>query len=135
MRLTLFIVIVSLCLFGCSTTMQLVEFKSGEVAEAFIDANKGEIRVYLPDGEILKGPYSTITNPRFSIGAGVGGYGGTRVYPSVSLDPGSKLYALLSSQDASSTLVMEIIADQSKFTGKGRGEARTNDGRVFKIVL
>ena len=54
MRLTLFIIIISLYLFGCSTTMQLVEFKSGEVAEAFIDANKGEIRVYLPDGEILK---------------------------------------------------------------------------------
>ena len=56
--------------------MQLVEFKSGEVAEAFIDANKGEIRVYLPDGKILKGPYSTTTNPRFSIGTGIGGYGG-----------------------------------------------------------
>ena len=135
MRLHYSMILISFCLCGCSTTMQLMEFKSGEIAEAFIDANKGEIRVYMPDGEILKGPYSTMTNPRFSIGAGLGGHWGGGVYPSVSLDPGSKLYALLSSQDAASSLVMEIIADQSKFSGKGRGEARTNDGRVFKIVF
>ncbi len=115
--------------------MEMVEFKSGEKAEAFVDANKREIRVYLPDGEILKGPYSIATNPRFSVGAGIGGSRGSVIYPSISLDPGSKIYALLSSEKPASTLVMEVIADHSKVTGTGRGEARTNDGRVFKIVF
>lgn len=135
MRLPCFILLISLCLYGCSTTMRLMEFKSGEVAEAFVDSNKGEIRVYMPDGEILIGPYNTLTNPRFRIGAGLGGHGGGRVYPTVRFDTGSKLYALLSSEKASSSLVMEIIADQSTLSRKGRGEARTNDGRVFKIVF
>ena len=59
----------------------------------------------MPDGEVLFGKYSAISNttPVFQTGFGV------------------------------STLMMEIIVSYSEWTGHGYGEATTNDGRKYKV--
>ena len=121
---------------GCLKDMHLVEFKTGDSAKGFWDTNKGEIRVYLEDGNILRGPYSTVSNARFSIGTPVHiyrGHVGVGVYPRVGFSGRGNIYALL--EDDDSHLVMEIVADVNKWSGSGHGEARTNDGRVYKVIF
>ncbi len=126
-----------LLLSGCMRDMQLVEFKSGARAEGFWDTGKREIRIYLEDGEILTGKFTKMSHARFRIttGVGLGGRGGTRVgvFPSVSIDGQGNVYSLL--EDPKSHLVMEVVADYNWLWGGGHGEARTNDGRVYKAVF
>lgn len=134
-QLTLF-AISALFLSGCLKEMQFVEFKSGDSAQGVWDSGKGEVRVYLEDGEVLTGKYTKISNARFTIGAGIGRYGrrtGYGVYPSVGVRGTGNFYSLLHS--AKTGLVLEIVADYNILSRSGHGEARSNDGRVYKVVF
>ncbi len=116
--------------------MELVDFRSGASAEGFWDQGKGELRLYLEDGEVLSGKYVKMNNARFTIGAGLGGsrhFSGVRVYPSVGINGKGNFYALLHSEKSS--LVVEVVADYNLWSRKGYGEARSNDGRVYKVVF
>ena len=63
-----------------------------------------------------------------------GGHGARAgVFPSISIDGQGNVYSLL--EDPNSHLVMEIVADYNWLWGGGHGEARTNDGRVYKTVF
>ncbi len=136
MKRYLFLIIPFFLLAGCNKDMQLVEFKSGAKAEGFWDSGKREIRVYLEDGEILSGKFTKMSHARFRVTTGVS-FGGrhTRagVYPSVSIDGQGNIYALL--EDQKSHLVMEVVADYNWLWGHGHGEARTNDGRIYKVIF
>ena len=125
-----------LFLSGCVKDMDMVEFKTGDKAEGFWDPGKHELRVYLEDGDVLTGKYVKMNSPRFSIGANVGGFGSRGiwgVHPRVGFKGVGNIYALLESSKSSTA--MEVIVDYKMISGSGHGEARTNDGRVYKVVF
>ena len=136
MKRLLFLLPALFLLSACSKNLQLVEFKSGAKAEGFWDSGKRELRIYLEDGEILTGKFIKMSHARFRVTTGVG-FGGrhTRagVYPSIGIDGQGNIYALL--ENPESHLVMEVVADYNWLGGGGHGEARTNDGRIYKIVF
>lgn len=134
---------------GCiSRKATLVGFDTGEVLKAkFTDSmsTTGRITVTMPDGEILKGKYSgvrgqetlsfgsafgsgTVTTPT---GTAFGSASGTATGYSVGGQ--GKAYGLLASTKPGSKLMMEIFAVYGVLGGHGWGEARTNDGRVYKL--
>ncbi len=123
-------------LWGCVTSMRFVEFSSGDTLSGAFDKGKGEIRVIMPDGETLSGIYRITTRARFTIGATVGKYGkhtGVGVSPRVSIPSKKQVYALIGSP--TSSLLMEVILDYNRWSGRGHGEAITNDGREYKVIF
>lgn len=134
----------------------LVDMTNGEKIRAkFTDSNAtgGKCEVQMPDGELLKGRYTGIrgtdeisysnsvgnieiatedsvnsfnsnTNGTFSVAGSTRTVGGQ-----------GKAYAILTSTKPGSTLVMEIIAIYNVIGGGGFGDAKTNDGRVYKVIF
>lgn len=138
-HLTVFLLVgVAWVLAGCSTgaTLELVDFKTGERVDAFIDPLKKEVRAYMPNGDVLTGPYSANSTATFTFGGGarVGTGGlGAGVGPGISSAGDERIYAYLGMPG--SPLLMEIIAKRNTLTGGGFGEARTNDGRTYKVIF
>jgi hypothetical protein len=127
---------------GCVHKMQMVDFETGTVLDANYNKANRIITVVMPDGEILIGQYSAVSNASFSIGNTLGSstaysgassataYGSATSY-AVTSGGASNAYALLRSN--TSKLMMEIIVQYSEWNGHGFGEARVNDGRHFKV--
>ena len=136
MRRILLICLALPFLWGCVTTMKFVEFSSGDTLSGTFDKGKGEIRVIMPDGDVLSGIYRITTGARFTIGASIGKYGkhtGIGITPRVSLPSKKQVYALIG--NTTSNLLMEVILDYNRWTGGGHGEAITNDGREYKVIF
>ena len=93
---------------GCAHQMTLVNFASGETLTGDYDTSTRAISVTMPSGETLSG-----------VGASVQRNEG-----------GSQAYALLRS--STSKLMMEINLTYGS-NGQGFGEAKTNDGKTYKI--
>jgi len=145
------ILVFTLALFatGCITrTATLVEFETGEVIYGkFTDsaATGGKIEITMPNGEVLKGRYSAVRGTdeiSFSSAVvNVNTFGGGATYSGTGSAIGSqrtvggqgRAYGLLTSTQPGSKLVMEIIAIYGVLDGHGFGEARTNDGRAYKV--
>jgi hypothetical protein len=148
--------------FGCEVTKQaiLIDAKNGtKIIAKFTDSNAtgGKCEVVMPDGEILVGQYQGIRGTDvISFSNSVGNINANTNYRSnTSLNTinantqgtysmaGSqrtvggqgKAYAILTSTKPGSTLVMEIIAIYNVIGGGGFGDAKTNDGRVYKVIF
>ena len=127
---------------GCVHKMEVVNFKTGDTLEANYNKLNRVVTVIMPNNEVLTGKYSAVSNASFSIGNTFGtstaysgantatAYGSATSY-AVSSGGASNAYAILRSK--TSKLMMEIIVQYSEWTGNGYGEARTNDGRKFKV--
>ena len=131
-----------LLLSGCVHKMQMVDFKTGTTLDAKFDETSRQVTVVMPNKEVLTGQYSAISNARFSIGSAYGSataYSGlatataygSSTYQTISSGGAANAYALLRSK--TSKLMMEIVVQYSDWTGHGYGEARTNDGRRYKV--
>ncbi|WP_373035110.1 hypothetical protein [Sulfurimonas sp.] len=131
-----------LFLSGCVHKMQIVNFETGTALDAKYNEANRMVTVVMPDGEILTGQYSAVSNASFSLGNTFGSataYSGTSSASaygsstSYTLTSGgtSNAYALLRSNV--SKLMMEVIVQYSEWNGHGFGEARTNDGKRFKV--
>lgn len=134
---------------GCITrSATLVEFSTGEVIRAsFSDSPStgGTVQVKMPDGEVLSGRYSAVRGTdhvSFSSSTMFGTVGSGASSTSVSgtgfstgrtVGGQGRAYALLTSDTPGSTLVMEVIVTYGVLDGRGFGEARTNDGRHYKV--
>jgi len=144
---SLVVVIASLLLLsGCATPgVTFVEIETGEVLNGkFIRHTEidGTAEVTMPDGELLSGPFSFMPGNdeiRFSAATMAAtanvpdsGIGAQRTNRSRTGGT-AKAYALLASTTSGSNLVMEIVVIHSVAADRGRGEARTNDGRVYKV--
>ena len=129
------------CLFltGCATTRQLtlVDFQTGQTLDGELNESGRSISVTMPDGEVLFGKYSAISNtsPVYETGVGVatGSRRGSVFGTGIAIGGGgeSKGYGLLRSN--TSKLMMEIAVSYSEWSGDGYGEATTNDGRKYKV--
>jgi hypothetical protein len=134
---------------GCLTRhATLVDFETGEVLQGkFTDsvATGGTVEIIMPDGEIITGRYSGVREKdevTFSSATAnaSGSTNGNSFYGSAStigsqrtIGGQGKAYALLTSTKPDSKLVIEIIAIYNVLDGHGYGEARTNDGRQYKL--
>lgn len=147
---------------GCVKKMQVIDFKNGTSLDAKFDKGTRQVTVVMPNNDVLTGQYSAVSNATFTMGnsynnatvnAYSSGYGnsygggnyrsasysgtttanayGRSSYQGVTSGGVSNAYALLKSN--TSKLMMEMIVQYSDFTGHGYGEARTNDGRQYKV--
>ncbi len=121
---------------GCAHQIKFVEFSTGIYVYGTIDKSNRTIKVTLPNGEALEGKYTKNSGAKFSIGATVGKGRSSSIWgvsPRLGIGGKKQIYSIITSH--SSKLIMEIIADVSWPSGSGFGEARTNDGRVFKVIF
>jgi len=138
----IFIIFIIIIVSGCSRKALLVDFKSGTTLDATFDEISRSVTVIMPNGEVLTGKFSPVSNATFSFGNAfsnataysgmhaVTAFGSTSAY-GFSSGGISNAYALLRSH--TSKLMMEVIVKYSEFNGHGYGEARTNNGRKFKV--
>ena len=140
-NVSLFIVLFFVaCLFltGCAPRhITLVDFQTGETLDGELNESARKITVTMPDGEILSGTYSAISNtaPVYETGVGVatGSHRGSVFGTGIAIGGGgpSQGFGLLKSN--TSNLIMEIVVSYSEWSGHGYGEATTNDGRKYKV--
>ena len=133
MRFNLLICLALPFLWGCATPMRFVEFTTADTLSGTFDRGKGEIRVVMPDGEVLSGSYRITSGARFTIGTRLGGHYGIGVTPRISIPSKKKIYALIGKPR--SNLLMEVILEYNRWSRKGYGEAITNDGREYKVIF
>ncbi|MFV0481185.1 MAG: hypothetical protein ACK5LP_04300 [Campylobacteraceae bacterium] len=128
---------------GCSSKydLTLTGFNSNEVLVGVLDESTEMVTVTMPNGEVLSGKYNSYGSGDVSttVSTGFGHSSGGR-YSSGGNFGGIGLgfnfgggdftkYALLTNEN--STLKMDVIV--TKNSGKGFGEAKTNDGREYRI--
>ncbi|MDR1460107.1 MAG: hypothetical protein LBI78_00475 [Campylobacteraceae bacterium] len=143
MKKIFFLFAIVLFLGGCASKHDviLVGFNSEEILKSVFDEKTETVIVTMPDGEILSGSYSSLDSEEPVYFSNTLGYssgsryhrGGTFGGIGIGLNFGyeSTKYALLTSQ--TSSLKMEILATIRSWSKNGFGEAKTNDGRVYKI--
>jgi hypothetical protein len=118
---------------GCVVhDIHFIHFDTGEVLTGEFQEITRDISVTMPNGELLSGKYSAVSNDSFMFGTSFGRVGRTPVFGTstgVSTGGASSAYALLKSEK--SKLMMELIVSYSGT--HGYGEARTNDGREYRV--
>ena len=129
-----FIFFITIVLNACTHSIQFTNFESGETLNGTYNKLSKTVKVTMPNGEVLSGQYTAMTNASFSM-VNASAYSGT-AYASgtgygMTVGGTSNAYALLKSN--SSNLMMEIIVNYSEWSGSGYGEARTNKGKVYKV--
>ena len=117
---------------GCAYQITLTDFQSGETLPGTADELTKITKVTMPDPEHKTGKNDEESNAAISLGTTTGYMGTTPVsgmsYGALFSNSG-QAYTLLKSDK--SNLMMEVIVN---FKGNhGFGEARTNDGRTYKV--
>jgi len=119
---------------GCTHKVNFADFERGEAFDGAYNKMTREVQVTLPTGELLIGTYSAMSNASFSFGSAnvySGNINASAMGYGISAGGNSQAYAMLKSQ--TSKLMMEMIVTYSEWNGHGFGEARTNDGRKYKV--
>ena len=119
---------------GCAHKITFTNFQSGEILNGEYNTVDKSIKVAMPNGEILIGKYSAVSGSSMIIGnsfATSGGATATGFGTGLAVGGNARAYAILSSQISS--LMMEVLVSYSEWTGNGFGEAKTNDGRIYKV--
>ncbi len=141
MKKTFSMIVVAALLCGCHT-VNLTSFNSGETIKVHSHFMSRNLWAEMPDGEILKGRFATVTNESIGVTAGSatafgGGVSATATGSSTSYNSGDSgtVYALLKSTKPGSKLTLEITGKFSPVSRQGFGQARTNDGRTYQVVF
>ena len=135
-QLVLLVTITMLC--GCHN-LTLTNFQTGEVLKGRASEVGRNVRVTMPNGEVLEGKYSAVDNGSvgFSFGSATafsGVHSATAFGSGTTITKGSGVaYAMLKSTTPGSPTMMELIVQYGALSGHGFGEARTNDGRTYKV--
>lgn len=124
------ITFMAILLIGCAHPVTLTNFNTGETLNGEFNTGTREITVTLRNGELLSGKYSAASNSSVTFGTVFAGSGGFAGGTAINSGGASQAYAILKSQ--SSSLMMEVIVTYGT-NNNGFGEARTNDGRVYKV--
>jgi hypothetical protein len=138
-----FLLPLALCLLLCGCrTVTLTSFDTGEQVRVRAHSIGHKIWAHMPDGEVLEGHFASVTSGSvgFSFGSATA-YGGGQTATafgngtSYNIGGSGEVYALLKSTKPGSQLMLEMIATFSPLNGTGFGQARTNDGRTYKLVF
>jgi hypothetical protein len=129
---------------GCvmERPLDFANFQTGDTLHGTAYRSGRKIEVTMPDGEVLVGKWSSIRNQSVSMGFGsataVGGgttataFGNNESYTTGG--PGN-VFAMLKSTTPGSKLMMEFSATFDSLSGHGYGQARTNDGKDWKVTF
>ncbi len=142
MKKILILIFVCTLIISCSSKIQLINFEKGEYLQGRYYKLTRSVEVIMPNGEVLKGTYSAISNATFTFNtiynsgttyssANTATFQGQSTGYGINSGGASKAYAILKS--TSTDLMMELIVEYSEWTGHGAGEAITNDGQRFKV--
>jgi type IV secretory pathway TrbL component len=141
MKKSVLLLAVAALLCGCHT-VSLTSFDTGETIKVHSHAFSRQLWAEMPDGEILKGKYATVSNESVGFTAGSttafgGGTSATVAGNSTSYNSGGKgtVYALLKSTKPGSKLTLEITGTFNPVNRQGFGQARTNDGRAYRVIF
>ncbi len=141
MKKIILLLAVTFLLCGCNT-LTLTNFDTGETLKGTAHRMSRNIWVTMPDGEVLKGKFAAVSNSSMAVGFGSatafgGGTSATAFGNSTSYAVGGSgaVYALLKSTKPGSKLMMEITANFNPMNSHGFGQARTNDGRTYRIMF
>ena len=132
------IILLLLTIIGCAPKLyvfHLWDFEKSKVLQGHYDM-KNDVTVAMPGGEILMGKYCVVDNSSFTFGSATATSGLTTASSygyGYTISGRVQVYALLKSK--TSDLMMEIIVSYGQWTRQGFGEARTNDGRSFKVQI
>ena len=161
MRKIILTLIISCTLSNCTVTKtaMLVNTESGErISFTFQDSNKtgGTCQAIMADGEILTGRYAGIRGiDVISFGSTSGKINANTNYTSSgqnilnsktdanyseagatrTVGGQGKAHAILYSTKPNSKLTLEIIVIYNVVGGGGYGDAKTNDGRTYKVII
>ena len=119
---------------GCAHKITFTNFESGEILNGEYNTADKSIKVTMPNGEMLIGSYAAISSSSILFGnsfATSGGATATGFGTGIAVGGNSKAYAILSSQKSS--LMMELLVSYSEWNGHGFGEAKTYDGKIYKV--
>ncbi len=122
-------VLLIFCLAACAHQLKLVDMESAQVIYGTYNKADRSVIITLPTGEVLTGQYSALSNASVSVGSL---FYGSKVATGYSVSEGgtSKAYAILTGDRGT---IMEIMVDYSAWNHQGYGEARTKDGKVYKV--
>jgi hypothetical protein len=121
------ILLILFVLTGCVHSVKLTNIESGVTLRGTYTKSDRSMEVTMPDGEVLYGTFSRVTDPSARFG---NAFGGQTAY-NLSAGGRANLYALLKSIE--SDLMMEIFVLYNELDGHGFGDARTNDNRGYKV--
>ena len=144
MKRHIFFILCFALLAGCVTRKPtLTDIRTGELCHGEFNLMSRNGWVVLPDGTKLTGKIFGVTNARYASsdfegsgtvygpgGSAFGSFSGT----GSSFSPGNRGegWALLRSEDGKK--IMEIHVVSNGAVTAGYGEARMNDGRVFRLI-
>ena len=89
--------------------------------------------VTMPNGELLKGKVFMVVDPVVNWWIDGNNYSSTGSHKTIGKE--SKYLSILESTKPNSNLKLEIHWIWNNQTGENFGEAKTNDGRSFKVIL
>ena len=122
-RYLLLLILASAVTTGCVRRFTLTDFTTGVIATGTFTSSR-TAKITLPNGELFTGQWSAVKNAAFTFGL----TGEVETSPTF-VGVGDQIYALLKSNKG---VLMEAIANYGSGTG-GVGQARTNDGRTYRL--
>jgi len=141
MKKAIALIMTAAFLSGCHT-VNLINTSNGETIKVHSHIMSRNIWAEMPDGEILKGKFATMTNESVGVTTGSatafgGGTSATVAGSATTYNSGDSgtVYALLRSAKPGSKLTLEINGKFNPVSRQGFGTARTNDGRTYQIVF
>lgn len=114
--------------------MEFVDFQNGITLEGRYNKASKTVMVTMPDGEVLQGKYSAMTNMTMGFGSAYAASGTTSAFAtgnSFAVGANTPVYSIL--RAGKGPLMMEMKVMYNEWSGNGFGEAMTNDGRHFKV--
>ncbi|MEW6221407.1 MAG: hypothetical protein AB1634_17990 [Thermodesulfobacteriota bacterium] len=124
---------------GCAYNVELISFETGETLHGGFNVATHEVWVNMADGTRLSGKYVELRNDSISFGTTTGtAFAGTTFGSFSSFGTGYSIgstsigYAILRSPGTK--LMMEVLV-RANLDNTGMGEARTNDGRTYKVIF
>lgn len=126
---------------GCAHRLTFTNFDTGEILKGTANLAK-TIRVTMKDGEVVEGKYSAVSSDSVAFGFGSAtAFSGAQMATAfgsgttiMAGGPG-RAYAILRSTTLGSKLMMELLVSYNALSGHGFGEARTNDGRSYRVTF
>jgi hypothetical protein len=124
---------------GCAYNVELISFDTGETLHGGFNVATREVWVNMADGTRLSGKYVELRNDSITFGITTGtAFAGTTFGSFSSFGTGYSLgstsigYAIL--RNPNTKLMMEVLV-RANLDNTGMGEARTNDGRTYKVIF
>jgi tetratricopeptide (TPR) repeat protein len=121
------------CLFlsGCTGHLQLVSISDGTTILGEYHRNNRSIKITMPDGEVLQGSYSALSDASIGFGSSLTSARTATTFTTAT-EGTTEAYALLRGNKGTT---MELVLRYSEWSGSGHGVAKTNKGAGYRVIF